>query len=302
MNSIFSSYYPTCIKDESLLPPEQLNDMLRARAFLLDKSYETEKMMNDFTNNMKDYFNVLNNPKSTIDEMDEVFELIFHDDFTAKLEGGGFGGVESPTDAPLSLDKAQVKAIKEDEFEKRETGKPVALVKLQVLDKDHVEGAIVKGDEWRRHQLLTLKEGKVVSLETMFDIDDLVYNLNHYIKVQNNPDSTVEDMNKAFDNNFHDDLVADVANYPSGLTKDDARKIVMHDFAAKAILSFDQIVKIDSSHLDIIISKKGDWTRHQILTVNDGKIINIDTVNGSTDEGGIVKAFDVQQSYPVSAQ
>ena len=79
--------------------------MLRARSYLLGRSYETEKMMNDFTSNMKDYFNVLNNPKSTIDEMDEVFELIFHDDFTATLEGGGFGDVESPSDAPLSLDK-----------------------------------------------------------------------------------------------------------------------------------------------------------------------------------------------------
>jgi len=79
----------------------------------------------------------------------------------------------------------------------------------------------------------------------------MVYNLNHYTKVQNNPDSTVDDMNKAFENNFHDDLAADVANYPSGLTKDDARKIVMNDSADKAVLSFDQIVKIDSSHLDI---------------------------------------------------
>jgi len=95
--------------------------------------------------------------------------------------------------------------------------------------------------------------------------------------------------------------VADVANYPSGLTKDDARKIVMNDFADKTVLSFDQINVIDSSHLDIIISKKGDWTRHQILTVKDGKIINIDTINGSV-EGGIVKAFDVRPSYPVSAQ
>ena len=258
--------------------------------------------MNKFTSNLKEYFNVLNNPISILEEMDEVFEKVFHDDFTAKLEDGGFSGVDSPTDAPLSLDKAQVKAIKADQFKTRETGKPVVLVKLQVLDKDHVEGAIVKGDEWRRHQLLTLKEGKVVSLETISDIDDLVYNLNHYIKVQNNPDSTVEDMNKAFENNFHDDLVADVANYPSGLTKDDARKIVMNDFADKAVLSFDQIDVIDSLHLDIIISKKGDWTRHQILTVKDGKIINIDTVNGSTDEGGIVKAFDVHPSYPVSAQ
>ena len=147
---------------------------------------------------------------------------VFHDDFTAKLEGGGFGGVESPSDAPLSLNKAQVKAIKEDEFEKRETGKPVVLVKLQVIDKDHVEGVMVKGDEWRRHQLFTLKEGKIVRLETISDIDDLVYNLNHYIKVQNNPDSTVEDMNKAFENNFHDGLVVRyldsfdcVANYKS---------------------------------------------------------------------------------------
>ena len=74
----------------------------------------------------------------------------------------------------------------------------------------------------------------------------------------------------------------------------------MNDFADKAVLSFDQI---DSSHLDIIISKKGDWTRHQILTVKEGKISNIEkTINGSTDEGGIVKALDVQQSYPVSAQ
>jgi len=134
-------------------------------------------MMNEFTSNLKDYFNVLNNPKSTVHEMDEVFEKVFHDDFTAKLEGGGFSGVDSPTGAPLSLDKAQVKAIKADQFKTRETGKPVVLVKLQVIDKDHVEGAIVKGDEWRRHQLFTLKEGKIVRLETVSDIDDLVYGI-----------------------------------------------------------------------------------------------------------------------------
>lgn len=255
------------IESKSLLDKKSLDAMLKARAYIF---------VENMVRNLHEYEKVENDTTSTLEDAERVFERLFHDEFEAKLEGGGFGRMDAEEFGGKTLTKEELKLIKEEDFI---CAKKITVDKIRIIDNKHVEIVVSKEDEWRRHQILTVKDGKIITIESVKNsVHNLVHGLNKYIKLQNSSDSTLEDINKVFDRNFHDDLVAEVEGHGAGLGKEDARKIVFQDFVDKAKLTFEMIRVLDDHRLEVIISKKEDWRRHQILTVKDGKIVGIETI------------------------
>ena len=86
------------------------------------------------------------------------------------------------------------------------------------------------------------------------------------------------------------------------LGKADAKEIVFKDFAHKTKLDLEKVTVLDQSHVDIIFSKQGE-RRHRVLTVKDGKISVIETVNDIEEEEEPKVTLYVKSSYhDVSAQ
>ena len=255
---------------------------------------------NDLVHKLNEYIKVQNSSTSTLQEMEMTFEGLFHDDLELHLEGGGFGQVDADRFGPR-VGKTEAKRMFFKDFMQKAK---LAFDKINVLDNDHIEIVISKENGWRRHQVLTVKDGKIVKLETVTDVNDLVYNLHAYMKVYSCPDSTLEDMSKAFESICHDDFQASIREYDSGLVlgKADAKEIVFKDFAHKTKLDLEKVTVLDQSHVDIIFSKQGE-RRHRVLTVKDGKISVIETVNDIEEEEEPKVTFDVKSSYhDVSAQ
>lgn len=253
---------------------------------------------NDLVQKLNEYIKVQNSSTSTLQDMEMTFEGLFHDDLELHLEGGGFGQVDAERLGPR-VGKAEAKRMIFKDFMQKAK---LAFDKIGVIDNDHIEIVISKENDWRRHQVLTVKDGKIVKLETVTDVNDLVYNLHAYMKVYSCPDSTLEDMSKAFESICHDNFEASIKD-DSGLVlgKADAKEIVFKDFAHKTKLALEKLTVLDQSHVDTIFSKEGE-RRHRVLTVKDGKISVIEAVN-DTEEGESKVTFDIKPSYhDVSAQ
>eukprot|EP01083_Nonionella_stella_P080520 221332_1 len=67
------------IRGKSLLDKKSLDAMLKARAYLF---------VENMVRNLHEYEKVENDPTSTLEDTERVFERLFHDEFEAKLEGG----------------------------------------------------------------------------------------------------------------------------------------------------------------------------------------------------------------------
>ncbi len=75
-----------------------------------------------------------------------------------------------------------------------------------MIDLSHVEIVITKQNDWRRHQVLGVKDGKVVTLQSVSDVNDFVYNPKEYMKIMNSSESTLHDLEKIFNLVFDEEL------------------------------------------------------------------------------------------------
>lgn len=227
-----------------------------------DKDIQGVFGLSDLKWNMHTYEQVINSDQSSVQDIEKSIDSIFHDDLTADIEGS-------------TIKKSE---LKEQIFSDFVENAKIRFEKMEVVDESHIEIIISKENDWRRHQVLTVKDAKIATIETVTDVGDLVHNLNEYSRVQNSDSSTLQDMETVFESIFHDDLVSNIVEYGSGLGKEDAKRIIFKDFVERAKLSFEKMEVIDESHIEIIISKENDWRRHQILTAKDGKMIRAETV------------------------
>lgn len=174
--------------------------------------------------------------------------------------------------------------------------------KVEVIDLHHVEIVVTKQGDWRRHQVHTVVDGKIVRIETIKDADDLVYYLKAYERVHNSRDSTQADMEKAFNNVFHDEVEINIDGIGTRLGKADARKLAFTDFEEKANIKFDKIKVINPAQVEIVVTKENGWRRHQALGVKDGKIVKLVTVPDGVACGKEVTVTFTENSEPVSAK
>ena len=99
--------------------------------------------------NMRNHERVHNSDQSNLRDVKEAFELIFHDNLRAKVEGSTIG-------------KAEMKAHVLRDFA---AGSKIHFEKIKVLvGGDYIEIVISQENGWRRHQLLTVRDGKVVKI------------------------------------------------------------------------------------------------------------------------------------------
>ncbi|KAL7554307.1 hypothetical protein ACHAWF_017745 [Thalassiosira exigua] len=216
----------------------------------------------------------------SFDEIEKPFEDLLHDEFVNSM-GIDKDGMRDKARYLLSI------ATKAE------------LLQLKVLDDFHFEARIhIKNSiaDITTHLKGTIKDGHVVKLQTyeeagsaheklrgVFELSDLLQGIRTYEKTQNRDyESTLKDLENSVESIFHDELEADLGG--GVMNKDEVKKLKIQEYLANSRIHFEKMKVLDASHIDAFISKENGWRRHQVLTVQDGKIIKIEPAQDEPDE------------------
>lgn len=107
--------------------------------------------LSDLKRNMHTYERVLNSDASTLQDIENAVDSIFHDDLTANIEGS-------------TIRKSE---LKEQIFRDFEENARIHFEKMEVIDESSIEIIVSKENDWRRHQVLTVKDAKIARIETV---------------------------------------------------------------------------------------------------------------------------------------